>query len=597
VSDRATIAVIDFGGQYAHLITKQLRHLGTYTVILPPDIEESELAGLKGLVLSGGPASVTAPEAPPYNPAILKQPIPTLGLCYGHQLMAHALGGRVGSAGKGEYGIAYLEILRDCRLFEGLGRREQVWMSHGDSVLEAPPGFEVTARTEACPIAAMQARQEAYFGLQFHPEVKDTPCGKRIFENFLKLCGAPRDWSMERFLAYIDQEIRRQVGDRKVLLFLSGGVDSSVAYALLVRALGPERVLGLYIDHGFMREGETEQVRRTYESLGWSVRFVDASEEFLAATRNLTDPQAKREAIGKQFIRTRSRILRELDLPADRWILGQGTLYPDIIESGGTRHADTIKTHHNRIRGIEDLIAAGQVVEPLRDLYKDEVRRVGEALGLPESIVWRHPFPGPGLAINVICHGAGDPPPAVEAEAQIRDFCRARGYDAWLLPVRSVGVQGDQRTYAPPVAVSGERNWERLEALSTELTNTFRQVNRVVLLLTPPPPPQTVHEAYLTVERLDIVRRADKIMLEELERAGLMRTVFQHLTITLPLGPPGREAIVLRPVFSEDVMTARFATLPWDLVDRVSRKIAALPQVVAVLYDITHKPPATFGWE
>ncbi len=595
--EKARVAVIDFGGQYAHLIAKQLRHLGCYTVILPPDVAAEELADLKGLILSGGPASVTAAGAPAWNPALLDQDIPTLGLCYGHQLMAHALGGAVGKAGKGEYGVAYLEVVGSCPLTEGLAGREQVWMSHGDSVLELPPDFELLGRTADCPVAAMVCRDRMIFGLQFHPEVKDTPCGTRIFENFLTLCQAPRTWSMSAFLRESLEEIRRQVGERKVLLFLSGGVDSSVAYALLVRALGSERVLGLYIDHGFMRMGESEQVREDYERLGWQVKFEDASQEFLEATAGLSDPQEKRATIGQQFILTRSRILSELDLASEDWILGQGTLYPDVIESGGSRHADTIKTHHNRIRGIEELIAAGQVVEPLRDLYKDEVRRLGEELGLPDSIVWRHPFPGPGLAINVLCSSGTAGPREIDEAGAVRDFCRSRGYESWVLPVRSVGVQGDQRTYAPPVAIKGPRAWETIETLSTDLTNSFRSVNRVVLLLTPDEPPLAVHEAYLSVDRLDIVRQADRIMLEALRRHGLMRAVFQHLTIALPIGKPGREAIVLRPVFSEDVMTARFATLPWELVDAVVGAVAAIPKVEGVFYDVTHKPPGTFGWE
>ncbi len=595
--ERASIAVIDFGGQYAHLIAKRIRHLGCYTVILPPDAAAEDLVGLKGIILSGGPASVTDAGAPRWNRTILEQSVPTLGLCYGHQLMGHALGGTVGKAGKGEYGLAHLELLGESPLLAGVGRQEQVWMSHGDSVSAPPPGFVLLARTKDCPVAAMASRTRPLFGLQFHPEVKDTPCGATIFENFLGLCGAPRTWSMQAFLAQEIEDSRAQVQDRNVLFFLSGGVDSSVAYALLVRALGAARVLGLYIDHGFMRHEETAQIRAAYDALGWNVKYEDASEEFLAAVRGVSDPQEKRARIGQQFIDTRTRILAELDLAHEDWLLGQGTLYPDIIESGGTKHADTIKTHHNRIRGIEELIAEGRVVEPLRDLYKDEVRTLGEELGLPASIVWRHPFPGPGLAINVLCSDHAGALPALAREGEIKAFCRARGYEAWVLPVRSVGVQGDQRSYTPPVAVRGPRDWAQLEALSTDLTNTFREVNRVVTLLWPDAPPLDVHRAYLTRERLDVVRAADRIMLAALARHGLMRAVFQHLTIALPLGGEGREGIVLRPVFSEDVMTARFAALPWEVVDEVAAAIKSLPNVAAGFYDVTHKPPATFGWE
>jgi len=597
LKEKAQIAIIDFGGQYAHLIAKRIRHLGCYTIILSPEAEEADLAGLKGLVLSGGPASVTDPNAPSWNPAILEQPVPTLGLCYGHQLMALALKGKVGKAGKGEYGIAYLDVREENPIFKDFSEREQVWMSHGDSVLEVPPGFQLLGRTPDCPVAAMASLDRPLFGVQFHPEVNDTPCGNRLLDNFLTICGSDRGWSITRFIHESMEEIRQQVGDRKILFFLSGGVDSSVAYALLIRALGPEHVLGLYIDTGFMRFKETEQIKTMYNDLKWNVKFIDASDEFFAATKGISDPQKKRAAIGQQFLDTRNRILEELDFVADEWLLGQGTLYPDIIESGGTRHADTIKTHHNRIRGIEELIDAGLVVEPLRDLYKDEVRMLGEELDLPEEIVWRHPFPGPGLAINVLCSAKDESPEELSDAEEVKNFCKERGYNAWILPVRSVGVQGDQRTYAPPVAVKGPRDWDLLEKLSTDLTNTFRQVNRVVLLLSSHDPALDLHEGYLSRQRLDVVRDADHIMMEALRRYGLMRDVFQHLTIALPLGREGNESIVLRPVFSEDVMTARFAALPWELVNEVTLAISKHERVTDIFYDVTHKPPATFGWE
>ncbi|MCP4688526.1 MAG: glutamine-hydrolyzing GMP synthase [Desulfobacterales bacterium] len=594
---KAQVAVIDFGGQYAHLITKRLRHLGCYTVILSPEATAEEMAGLKGLILSGGPASVTDENAPSWNPAILQQSIPTLGLCYGHHLMAHALGGKVGKAVKGEFGVAHMELSGKSPVLKGFSEKEQVWMSHGYSVLEAPPRFRVLGRTPDCPVAVMTALDKPFFGVQFHPEVKDTPHGDLLLENFLSICQTDRGWSMAVFLRQCLDDIREQVGDRNVLLFLSGGVDSSVAYALLVQALGTERVLGLYIDNGFMRLRETEQVKSMYDAMDWQVKYIDATEEFAAATHRLTDPQLKRAAIGQQFIDTRDWILEELDLEAEHWLLGQGTLYPDIIESGGTAHADTIKTHHNRIRGIEELIESGLVVEPLKDLYKDEVRSLGLELKLPDEIVWRHPFPGPGLAINVLCHAEDDTVDQLSNEAAIKEFCRKRGYEAWILPVRSVGVQGDQRTYAPPVAVRGPKDWKKLEELSTDLTNTFRQVNRVVLVLSQNDPSLKVNPAYLERERLDVVRDVDHLMLEALKRHGFMRKVFQHLTIALPLGLPGKESVVLRPVFSEDVMTARFASLPWELVNEVAEQAAGHAKVADVFYDVTHKPPATFGWE
>lgn len=594
---QAQIAVIDFGGQYAHLIAKRLRHLGCYTIILPCNAPTDKFTGLKGLILSGGPASVTAADAPAWNHDLLKEDVPIMGLCYGHQLIAKTFGGEVGRAGTGEYGIAHCRLSGESPILNGLSETEEVWMSHGDSVLAPPPDFDVLGTTDDCPVAVMASRTRPVFGVQFHPEVKDTPCGGRLLDAFLTICNAERNWSMEHFLRDAKEQLKTETNGKDILFFLSGGVDSSVAYALVVQALGPERVLGLYIDHGFMRLGETEQIQNTYRQLNWRVHSVDAADEFFRATDGLTDPQEKRAAIGQQFIDTRDRLIEELKLQTEEWLLGQGTLYPDIIESGGTENADTIKTHHNRIRGIEELIQAGRVIEPLKELYKDEVRTLGKELELPEEIIRRHPFPGPGLAINVICNGSAINRSEPADYADIAAFCSRQGYTSWLLPVKSVGVQGDQRTYTHPVAVDGPRDWNKLEALSTGLTNSFRRVNRVVLIVSPGTPDTSMREAYLTPERLDLLREADHIATDALKRYGLMRNVFQHLTIMIPGGMDKREAIVLRPVYSEDVMTARFAQLPWELVDEVTEKLCSHPRIDLVYYDITHKPPGTFGWE
>ncbi len=597
MKQKAQIGVVDFGGQYAHLIAKRLRHLGCYSIILSPMADTERLDGLKGLVLSGGPASVTGPEAPQWNEGLLDAGIPILGLCYGHQLIALTLGGKVGLASKGEYGIAHLLTDGKSSILKGLSNKEQVWMSHFDSVLTVPSGFTLAGHTKDCPVAAMFSEERKIHSVQFHPEVTDTPCGNQMLSNFVDICGADKGWSLDTFLDEAVEEMKRQAAARNVLMFLSGGVDSTVAFAVLSKALGKGKILGLYIDNGFMRLEESETVKSMYDSLGWNVKYVDASDDFLAATSGITDPQKKREAVGEQFMDTREKTLDELNLDASDWLLGQGTLYPDVIESGGTDHADTIKTHHNRVQGVEDLIERGLVVEPLRDLYKDEVRTLGTQLDLPDTFVWRHPFPGPGLSINVLCSSSNSFSESLSETEKIREFCKKHGYEAWILPVRSVGVQGDQRTYGLPVAVRGAKNWKELERFSTDLTNTFPQVNRVVFLLSDNDPVCEIHEAYLTKERLDVVRDADFIMTAALKKYGLMREVFQHLTIALPLGKKDNESIVLRPVFSEDVMTARFATLPFELIEEVTEKIEKHPKVMDVFYDITNKPPATFGWE
>ena len=601
--ERDFIAVVDFGGQYAHLISKRVRHFGVYSKIFSPLSNLSELGKAKGVILSGGPESVYGEEAVPFNPELLEFAGPLLGLCYGHQLLTHHLGGEVRHLEHGEFGKTTLHLKQafGSGIFEGLPEVSVVWMSHGDTVVSPPPEFEVAASTENCAVAAMAHTTRPVFGFQFHPEVNDTEYGDRIISNFVQLTGAAKGWNMAAFVREAIAECRRQVGPRNVLMFLSGGVDSTVAFTLLTQALGNDRVKGLLIDNGFLRLGEADQIMSRYAELGFDdVDRFDASAEFLSAVAGLTDPQQKRVAVGETFVEVREHYLAGLRLDPEQWLLGQGTLYPDIIESGGSQYAEVIKTHHNRVDLIETLIAAGKVVEPLRELYKDEVRRLGMELGLPEAIVQRHPFPGPGLSINVICaQGAETYPEIEDCQPQLNDLLADGPYTGRLLPVRSVGVRGDSRSYAPPTALSGPRDWEALDRLSTRITNNMRTVNRVVTLLAPRELlPLIPHQAFCTAERLDLLRLADHMATRMLEENGLMRTVFQMLVILLPIAPDGQgECVVLRPVISEDVMTARFAQLPWAPLESLAEEILALPGVHAVFYDVTNKPPATFGWE
>ena len=402
------IVVLDFGGQYAHLIANRVRRHHVWAEIRPPDTPLEELARADGLILSGGPSSVYAEDRPPFEEAVLASGKPILGLCYGHQLLCHALGGRVERGERMEYGAASLEVTAATGVLAGLSPLEPIWMSHRDRVEEIPPGFEVLGRTEDCPVAAMGDDGRRIYGLQFHPEVTHTDSGMRILDNFLDLCGCARDWTMEGFIDRSMEELRAQARGRKVFLLVSGGVDSTVCFLLLNRALGTGRVLGLHIDNGFMRKGETAAVESLLKGSGFSnLKVVDASEAFLARVAGVSDPEAKRLAIGEEFIEVRDRVLADLDLDPDQWLLGQGTLYTDTIESGGTDHAEVIKTHHNRVGVIERLLAEGKVVEPLSQLYKDEVRELGEKLGVPHHLVWRHPFPGPGLAVRCLCAGPG----------------------------------------------------------------------------------------------------------------------------------------------------------------------------------------------
>ena len=599
------IAVLDFGSQYTHLISKRIRHIGAYTRIFSPSTNENSLSKAKGIVLSGGPASVNSSKIPEFNSKLLKLNKPILGLCYGHQLIAQSFGGSISNSGKGEFGKAILEHKSDSPLWENISFPNQVWMSHQDSVTNCPEEFEVTAETETGNLAAMKHRNLPIFTLQFHPEVTDTSHGRTMLKNFVKACGVRSRWSMETFIDVTTKRLSNEVGKSKVLMFLSGGVDSSVAFALLNKTLGQDNLIGLYINNGFMRKHESEEILKRYSQLGYkNIQSRNYSSFFLDSLTGQVDPQIKRQIIGTTFIKMRDRFLNELNLNPQDWMLGQGTLYPDIIESGGTEYAEVIKTHHNRVKEVLDLESSGNIVEPLKDLYKDEVRKVGTLLGLPESILWRHPFPGPGLSINVLCARGDESFPQIEKSLKkVRDCLKDCNCRFQILPVRSVGVQGDQRTYASPVAlINAPRDWDWLESQATRITNEVRTVNRVVLLLRSNTKDSNAqfnfHKAFCSKDRLDLLREADYKATKFFEKHGLMPKIFQLLVILLPVSKNGeKESLVLRPVVSEDVMTAQFARIDWKLIDHLVESLLDISGIENVFYDITHKPPATFGWE
>ena len=372
-----------------------------YAEVHPSDTPASELAGAKGIIISGGPASVYDTASPTIDAALLEQSAPILGICYGQQIFAHLLGGVVKPGRKGEYGPARLQVTGRSHLFDSFESGTQVWMSHRDTVEEAPPGFQVLASTATCSIAAIENRARGLYGVQFHPEVVHTTHGKALLSNFVfGICGCTEDWDPRHRIPQIEEEILRTVGDRSVFFFVSGGVDSTVAFTLCLRALGPERVRGVYVDTGLMREGENEFVRAMF---GASVAIENAAEQFLKPLAHVVEPEEKRRIIGEQFVLVQERIIESRHLLDGNWILGQGTIYPDTIESGGTKNAAVIKTHHNRVDGIQKLIAANRIVEPLSSFYKDEVREIGRELGLSPELLDRHPFPGPGLAIRILC--------------------------------------------------------------------------------------------------------------------------------------------------------------------------------------------------
>jgi GMP synthase (glutamine-hydrolysing) len=506
-----TVLVVDYGAQYAQLIARRVRECKVYSEIVPHDVPLEKLKALEpsGLILSGGPASIYEKGAPRVQAEFLTLGVPVLGICYGIQLMADALGGKVEHTGAREYGKTALDVLEEGVLFTDLPLKQTVWMSHGDSVTAAPAGFKVTAKTASSPVAAMESPGDGLYAVQFHPEVVHTPLGMDIMKNFLyRACDILPTWTMSSIIEDAVTEIRERVGGEKIICGLSGGVDSSTAAVLVHKAVG-DQLTCVFVDTGLLRAGEAEEVVETFgRHFEMNLVHVDAADRFLGRLEGVTDPEVKRKTIGEEFIRVFEEVATQFE---DARFLVQGTLYPDIIESG-TRDAARIKSHHN-VGGLpEDMNF--ELIEPLRALFKDEVRAVGEELGLPEEIVWRQPFPGPGLAVRII----------------------------------------------------GE----------------------------------------VTRERVEILQKADAIVIEEIKRAKLYRELWQSFAIlpcirSVGVMGDGRTyayPIVLRAVTSEDAMTADWARLPHEVLERISsRVINEVEGVNRVAYDISSKPPSTIEWE
>jgi GMP synthase (glutamine-hydrolysing) len=510
-----TILVLDFGGQYCHLIARRIRENKVYSEIVPYNITPEEILRLnerlnvKGLMLSGGPLSVYKRETPKPNPEILDMGLPVLGICYGHQLLAYMYGGVVKPAERGEYGVTYASIIKSADVLEGLSPREKVWMSHSDTVYALPEEFEVLAYTENCPIAAFKHKSKPIFGIQWHPEVTHTENGVKILRNFIfNVCGCRQNWKIGDFIKKAIEEVERIVGSSRAIIALSGGIDSSTAAVIAAKAIG-RQLTAVFVDHGFMRDNELKFVREVFGKMNMNLIIIDAKERFYNKLKGIADPELKRKIIGEEFI----RVFEEVAERVGAEYLIQGTIYPDRIESGFRRFSHKIKSHHN-VAGLPLRMKFKGIVEPLRDLYKDEVREVAKELGLPEEIVFRQPFPGPGLAVRVI----------------------------------------------------GE----------------------------------------VTPEKVEVARKIDKIVREEIESTGLHSSLWQYfavLTNTLTTGVKGDVraygyVTAIRIVESRDAMTANFARIPYEILERISTRITSeIPEVVRVVYDITNKPPSTIEWE
>lgn len=594
------IAVLDSGGQYCHLIARKVRELGAYAEILPVGVDVAQTRAHQGIILSGGPSSVFDDASPQPDPRLFETDKPILGICYGHQLLAKYLGGRVERGQTHEFGTATLRVREEGGLFDGLQGEHRVWMSHGDHVVQLPDKFKILASTEECGVAAMGHAERGVYGLQFHPEVIHTPDGPEILRNFLRnACGCAMTWRPSDRVEALLPQIREQAGDRRVLFFLSGGVDSTVAYALAVRALGSDRVEAVYVDTGFMRDRETFEIERAFEALDLGqLQVVKASSLFMDRLRGIADPELKRAVIGQAFVDVQDEILGRDEYNGQGWMLGQGTIYPDTIESGGTHSSDVIKTHHNRVERIQELLDEGRVLEPLSEFYKDEVRELGRSLNLPPMLLGRHPFPGPGLAIRCLCSTSAAGPTVDE---QIAALAQRYGYLAYLLPLRSVGVQGDSRSYAHLTVLHGdELDYRRALPLSTAITNEFRQTNRVVATLAPrriKPSEWRIRPATLTHERIRLLQRVDRAVTDYLQSDGLYDRVWQSPVVLLPWSRGGGESVVLRPITSVDGMTAAVAELPRHGLLALASRLCGISGVDSVLYDVSNKPPSTIEWE
>jgi len=601
------IAILDCGGQYTKVIDRKVREAFVRSDIFPVGVKAGELSGYSGIILTGGPESVWGDNALRPDDNIFSLGLPILGICYGMHLVAAHFGGTVGGHIKKEYGEAEIEIDTSCPLFYGLAPLETVLMSHGDNVDILPQGFKQCAVSDGA-VAGIYSEEKRVYGVQFHPEVDMTVNGKVVFENFLrKICGVTEYYSLEDRLDNAVKNVREQAGSAKVMALVSGGVDSAVTAGILLRALPPENICAIHIDHGLMRKNESDIICESLSDIGLNPIRINAKDIFFKNLEGITEPEKKRAIIGETFITVLQTRIAELNLDADNTFIAQGTLRPDLIESGNpgvSGHAKKIKTHHNDVEIVRQAREKGLVIETNYDWHKDEVRKIAAMLGLPDEIVNRQPFPGPGLAVRILCQD-GKKTVAPEENELLKSLAAEikANFSVCMLPVKSVGVQGDYRTYAGLAAVYSNKNtpsWDDMYAFARAATGRLPFINRLVYTLSDCGGIEnaSAREMYINNESVNLLREVDYIVTNHLSHKGISQT----FAVLLPIGAKKKYSVVIRAFVTNDFMTGRPASLgnmiPFDEIHSLADEIKkGFSDIDYVFYDITSKPPATCEWE